>query len=111
MRVGSNPPGLPGRRLIGINAISHCHRGYEPLSWNSAIKFLMARKFHVERSLALYQQHELMRVREGLTTFDPHAAPLREELETGKFTILPRRDANGATLALFNAHKHNPEVR
>lgn len=31
-------------------------RGYEPLSYPSAVKFLMARKFHVDRTLYLYQQ-------------------------------------------------------
>ncbi len=70
----------------------------------------MARKFHVDRALALYQQHELMRVREGLDTFDIGRSPLSEELRTGKFTILPSRDGNGATLALFNAHKHDPST-
>ena len=69
----------------------------------------MARKFHVDRALALYQQHELMRIREGLTVFDPASSPLKEELKTGKFTILPGKDANGATLALFNAHRHEPQ--
>jgi len=104
-------------------------RGYEPLPWSSAVKFLMARKFNVERALALYQQHELMRIREGLAVFDPLQSPLKEELLTGmheqcsvhqqechftspffigKFTILPGKDANGATLALFNAHDHDP---
>ena len=85
------------------------HSRYEPLPWASAVKFLMARKFHVDRALALYQQHELMRIREGLTVFDPASSPLKEELKTGKFTILPGKDANGATLALFNAHRHEPQ--
>ena len=49
-----------------------------------------------------------MRIREGLTVFDPTQSPLKEELATEKFTILPARDSNGATLALFNAHKHDP---
>ena len=83
-------------------------RGYDPLSWASAVKFLMARKFNVDCSLGLYQQHELMRIREGLTVFDPTQSPLAEELRTQKFTILPKKDANGATLALFNASKHEP---
>eukprot|EP00095_Tigriopus_kingsejongensis_P005701 snap_masked-scaffold810_size94089-processed-gene-0.1 protein:Tk05701 transcript:snap_masked-scaffold810_size94089-processed-gene-0.1-mRNA-1 annotation:"low quality protein: tyrosine-protein phosphatase non-receptor type 9-like" len=85
-------------------------RGFEPLSWSSAVKFLMARKFHVERALVLYQQHELMRLREDLARVEPAESPLREELLTEKFTILPAKDANGATLALFNAHKHDPHV-
>jgi hypothetical protein len=52
-------------------------RGCEPLSWASAVKFLMARKFHVERALVLYQQHELMRIREGLDSFDAREDPLK----------------------------------
>ena len=52
------------------------------------IKFLMARKFDVDRALTLYQQHEETRVREGLVRFEPVLDPLRTELETGKFTVL-----------------------
>ncbi len=90
-------------------------RGYAPLPWRSAVKFLMARKFHVERALALYQQHELMRVREGLAALEVAAAtaaepPLADELAAGKFTILPTRDSNGATLALFSASRHDPQT-
>ena len=48
--------------------------------------------------------------REGLTTFDPTRPPLSVELSTAKFTILPARDANGATLALFNAHREKKLV-
>ena len=82
---------------------------FEPINFrSSAVKFLMARKFNVERSLVLYQQHELMRLREGLSLFDSTKSPLKEELLTGKFTVLPSRDKNGATLALFHAHKHDP---
>lgn len=54
----------------------------------SALKFLMARKFDVPRSLQLYQSHETVRIREGIVKFDPHTDPLKRELETGKFTIL-----------------------
>jgi hypothetical protein len=85
-------------------------RGFDPISTSSAVKFLMARKFSVDRALSLYQQHEVMRVTEGLSVFDPTRSPLREELRTEKFTILPSKDDNGATLALFNAHKHDPSV-
>ena len=48
--------------------------------------------------------------REGLTTFDPTRPPLSVELSTAKFTILPARDANGATLALFNAHREKTSL-
>lgn len=55
---------------------------------NSALKFLMARKFDIQRSLQLYQSHENVRIREGVVKFDPRQDPLKRELETGKFTIL-----------------------
>ena len=45
-------------------------RGYPSLSETAATKFLMARKFSVDRALALYQQHELMRIREKLSAID-----------------------------------------
>lgn len=59
-----------------------------PISWSTAIKFLCARKFDVARAVALYEQHEATRYREGLTSFDPAVDPLKSELETEKFTIL-----------------------
>jgi tyrosine-protein phosphatase non-receptor type 9 len=58
------------------------------MSTKTALKFLMARKFDVHRSLALYEAHEITRYREGLAKFDPTKEPLKSELETGKFTVL-----------------------
>merc|ERR1719391_1259782 len=81
---------------------------HEALPWSSAVKFLMARKFNVDRALVLYQQHEIMRIREGLTYFDHSSGPLQSELKRGKFTILPCRDPNGAAIALFNLSLHEP---
>merc|ERR1712038_1527864 len=52
--------------------------------------------------------HSLFRIREGLTFFDHSSGPLQAELSKGKFTILPSRDPNGATIALFNLHLHEP---
>jgi len=83
-------------------------RELEELPWTSAVKFLMARKFNVERALVLYQQHEIMRIREGLSFFDHSSGPLQSELSKGKFTILPCRDPNGAAIALFNLSHHDP---
>jgi len=83
-------------------------RKLEELPWSSAVKFLMARKFNVDRALVLYQQHEIMRIREGLTYFDHSSGPLQSELSKGKFTILPNRDPNGAAIALFNLSHHEP---
>ncbi|KAL0271475.1 UNVERIFIED_CONTAM: hypothetical protein PYX00_008556 [Menopon gallinae] len=86
------------------------HRCSSPLSWSSAIKFLAARKYDVQRAVTLYEQHELTRHREGLVYFDTDAEPLKSELNTGKFTILPGRDASGAAVALFRAHMHHPSL-
>jgi len=85
-------------------------RGYAALTHSSAVKFLMARKFNVDRALTLFRQHEMMRVREGLDVIDPTSMPLRKELETRKFTVLATRDPHGAALALFNARAHDPSV-
>ena len=54
----------------------------------------------------------MMRVREGLAvnSVDPFSSPLKEELKTAKFTVLPSKDPNGAALAVFNARLHDPSV-
>ncbi|XP_063627242.1 tyrosine-protein phosphatase non-receptor type 9 isoform X1 [Cydia splendana] len=74
----------------------------------TAIKFLLARKFDVTRAHELWRQHGATRRREGLNKFEPFEDPLKSELETGKFTILPTRDATGAAIAVFTANKHFP---
>ncbi|KAJ8918911.1 hypothetical protein NQ315_016813, partial [Exocentrus adspersus] len=79
-----------------------------PVAWSMAVRFLYARKFDVVRALALFDQHELTRQREGLCRFDPLQEPLQSELLTGKFTILPKRDSTDAAIAVFTAHKHIP---
>ncbi|XP_069936492.1 tyrosine-protein phosphatase non-receptor type 9 isoform X1 [Cherax quadricarinatus] len=85
-------------------------RNVGPLSWNTAIKFLMARKFDVTRAVSLYEQHEVTRHREGLVNLNPTSDPLRTELDTGKFTILPCRDETGAAIAVFTARLHDPRA-
>ncbi|KAG8278147.1 hypothetical protein J6590_027403 [Homalodisca vitripennis] len=64
------------------------------VSWGTAVKFLAARKFDVARAVALYEQHEATRQREGLVHFDPTQEPLKSELDTGKFTILLKEQQN-----------------
>lgn len=59
-----------------------------PMSFNSAVKFMTARKFDIHRALSLYEAHEITRFREGLAKFDPLKDPLKTELESGKFTVL-----------------------
>ncbi|OXA62769.1 tyrosine-protein phosphatase non-receptor type 9 isoform X2 [Folsomia candida] len=83
-------------------------KGVSPLSWNAGVKFLMARKFNVRRSLELYNQHQVSRHDEGLFNFDPESEPLRSELLSGKFTVLPARDLGGAAIAVFTAKCHQP---
>ena len=78
-----------------------------PRSFNNILML-----FQVDRALALYRQHEMMRVREGLAmnSVDPFSSPLKEELRTAKFTVLPSKDPNGAAIAVFNARLHDPSV-
>nr|CAD7402003.1 unnamed protein product [Timema poppensis] len=85
-------------------------RAAGPVSWGTAVKFLAARKFDISRAVGLYEQHEATRHREGLVSFDPGVEPLKSELDTGKFTILPTRDATGAAIAVFTARMHCPQV-
>ncbi|XP_068205771.1 tyrosine-protein phosphatase non-receptor type 9 isoform X8 [Palaemon carinicauda] len=85
-------------------------RNVGPLSWNTAVKFLMARKFDVTRAVNLYEQHEATRHREGLIHLNPSSDPLRAELTSGKFTILPCRDTSGAAIAVFTARLHDPRI-
>lgn len=49
---------------------------------------MLARKLDVQRAVALFEQHELIRKEEDLDNIDPLSDPLRMELDTGKFTIL-----------------------
>ncbi|XP_020715139.1 tyrosine-protein phosphatase non-receptor type 9 isoform X2 [Ceratitis capitata] len=78
------------------------------VSHTTAVKFLYARKFDVHRAVSLYEQHEQIRIREGLYNINPDIEPLYSELQTGKFTILPARDTTGAAIALFTASRHSP---
>ncbi|CAH1729580.1 unnamed protein product [Chironomus riparius] len=80
------------------------------ISSSTAIQYLFARKFDIPKAVALYEANYLIRQREGLYGFDTALDPLRSELETGKFTILPSRDVSGAAIALFTANLHNPQI-
>lgn len=73
-----------------IEAVNKCRAGRRagPVSWSTAVKFLAARKFEVGRALALYEQHEATRKREGLALLLPTQEPLSSELRTEKFTVL-----------------------
>lgn len=80
------------------------------ISVNTALKFLWARKFDVQRAIELYEEHESIRLREGLYHLNPVSDELKAELESGKFTILPGRDASGSAIALFTACLHDPST-
>ena len=76
--------------------------------WNIAVKFLMARKFDVERAVKLYNDHEVkiyyipqniptslnifksqnLRKKEGLESINLKDEEFIKDLESGKFTIL-----------------------
>ncbi|XP_053405461.1 tyrosine-protein phosphatase non-receptor type 9-like [Mercenaria mercenaria] len=84
------------------------HEHQPPLPRNTAIKFLMARKFDYHRAVELYLSHEDMRAKEGLTETDFNDLNLQKELSTGKFTVLSGRDSHGAGIALFTAKCHQP---
>uniref|UniRef100_A0A3P8V176 Tyrosine-protein phosphatase non-receptor type 9 n=1 Tax=Cynoglossus semilaevis TaxID=244447 RepID=A0A3P8V176_CYNSE len=80
------------------------------VSQPTAVKFLMARKFDVSRAVDLFQAYKNTRIKEGIININPDEEPLRSELLSGKFTVLPGRDAKGAALALFTARLHRPDV-
>ncbi|XP_048827796.1 tyrosine-protein phosphatase non-receptor type 9-like isoform X1 [Brienomyrus brachyistius] len=78
-------------------------------SQNMAVKFLIARKFDVSRAVELFQAYRSTRLREGICDIRPEEEPLQSELLSGKFTVLPYRDARGAAIALFTARLHRPD--
>ncbi|KAH3837859.1 tyrosine-protein phosphatase non-receptor type 9-like isoform X2 [Dreissena polymorpha] len=84
------------------------HESKPPIPRNTAVKFLMARKFEYNRAAELYHAHEDMREKENLQFIDVAEAPFQKELKTGKFTVLSGRDCHGAGIALFTARLHQP---
>uniref|UniRef100_A0A673K8L0 Tyrosine-protein phosphatase non-receptor type 9 n=1 Tax=Sinocyclocheilus rhinocerous TaxID=307959 RepID=A0A673K8L0_9TELE len=93
--------------LEEINKWTSQH-GVSPLSWDVAVKFLMARKFDVLRAIELFHSYRETRLREGIVKLQPHEEPLRSELLSGKFTVLGVRDPSGASIALYTAKLHQP---
>ncbi|XP_016405911.1 tyrosine-protein phosphatase non-receptor type 9-like isoform X2 [Sinocyclocheilus rhinocerous] len=93
--------------LEEINKWTSQH-GVSPLSWDVAVKFLMARKFDVLRAIELFHSYRETRLREGIVKLQPHEEPLRSELLSGKFTVLGVRDPSGASIALYTAKLHHP---
>lgn len=93
--------------LEEINKWTSQH-GVSPLSWEVAIKFLMARKFNVFRAIELFHSYRETRLKEGIVKLQPQEEPLRSELLSGKFTVLSVRDPSGASIALFTAKLHQP---
>lgn len=77
-------------RTVNDLRSSQCKNGAfaQPMSAQNARKFLSARKFELQRALMLYKAHEMIRLREGLACFDLNSPLLREELYSGKFTVL-----------------------
>lgn len=94
-----------------LKVVNNVIRGDEsenPMSEKTALKFLISRKFDIQRALHLYQLHEVTRLRERLTTIDPNDSNLKAELDSGKFTLLKNRDSNNSAIAVFTARLHAP---
>ncbi|XP_048583329.1 tyrosine-protein phosphatase non-receptor type 9 isoform X1 [Nematostella vectensis] len=84
--------------------------GLSPVGTTTAVKFLTARKFDIDRALLLYKSYlEKCRVY-CINDMSPYEDPLRQELLSGKFTILDARDPSGAAIAMITARMHQPEV-
>ncbi|KAM9503746.1 tyrosine-protein phosphatase non-receptor type 9-like [Salvelinus alpinus] len=82
--------------------------GVSQLSWEVAVKFLMARKFDVLRAIELFHSYRETRLKEGIVKLQPQEEPLHSELLSGKFTVLSVRDPSGASIALYTAKLHHP---
>lgn len=75
-----------------------------------AIKYLMARKFDVDRALSLFFSSRTLRQQFELENFDISKDPLNRELLSGKFTVLNGQCADNSKVCLFYAHKHFPKL-
>ncbi|XP_031553773.1 tyrosine-protein phosphatase non-receptor type 9-like [Actinia tenebrosa] len=84
--------------------------GLSPIGTSTAIKFLIARKFDPERAIELYRNHQDKCVMYGLNEMSPYDDPMRQELLSGKFTVLEKPDPEGAAIAMINASLHFPEL-
>uniref|UniRef100_A0A8C8K7Y5 Tyrosine-protein phosphatase non-receptor type 9 n=1 Tax=Oncorhynchus tshawytscha TaxID=74940 RepID=A0A8C8K7Y5_ONCTS len=82
--------------------------GVSQLSWEVAVKFLMARKFDVLLAIELFHSYRETRLKEGIVKLQPQEEPLHSELLSGKFTVLSVRDPSGASIALYTAKLHRP---
>lgn len=92
-----------------VNEVIRGNTSMNPMSEKTALKFLISRKFDIQRAVQLYQMHEVTRLREDLVNIDPNDPDLKSELASGKFTIYKHRDANESAIAVFTAKLHSPE--
>ncbi|KAL5260404.1 hypothetical protein ACHWQZ_G010503 [Mnemiopsis leidyi] len=82
--------------------------GQPPVDMKCAVKFLSARKFDVTRAVTLFRNHEALRDQYKLRTINPISGTLKDELESGKFTIVVNQQSDEPqALAIFTARKHN----
>nr|AAA21728.1 tyrosine phosphatase [Xenopus laevis] len=77
---------------------------------DTALKFLMARKFDVSRAIDLFQAYRNTRLKEGIYNINPDEELLRTELLSGKFTVFLEEMQMGPAVALFTARLHRPDV-
>lgn len=98
------------KRFLELVNLARGRAGVGPISRPTAVKFLTARKFNIDRALSLFEQYQRVRISEELYDFQPIQPSLQAELESGKFTVLPGRDVCGAFIALFTARLHYPQL-
>lgn len=97
--------------LHTVNNVIRGNESENPMSEKTALKFLISRKFDIQRAIQLYRNHEIIRFREHLTTIDPNDPDLKAELDSEKFTILKKRDPNNSAIAVFTAKLHTKSTK
>lgn len=71
-----------------IDLINSQHQPCKLITTETAVQYLHARKFDVQKAVELYQANLSTRKREELFGIDPTSDPLRIELASEKFTVL-----------------------
>ncbi|CRL08119.1 CLUMA_CG020881, isoform A [Clunio marinus] len=94
-------------QFIQLINSSIAHQSHQ-VEKETAILYLSARKFDLQKAILLYEANISTREREGLFGINTNADPLRSELATGKFTVLSSRDVSGAAISIFTARLHYP---
>eukprot|EP00112_Aurelia_sp_Birch-Aquarium-sp1_P007509 Seg1819.1 transcript_id=Seg1819.1/GoldUCD/mRNA.D3Y31 product="Tyrosine-protein phosphatase non-receptor type 9" protein_id=Seg1819.1/GoldUCD/D3Y31 len=90
--------------ITGVNGVN----GHD-VDRETSIKFLMARKFDVERAKTLFNANLVACHKLDLKEISPFQEQLSKELLSGKFTVLFGKDLAGASVCLFTERLHFPK--